>query len=1648
MSSPDSDFFLPLKGHENSSRLAAKFEHYFDSESDGDHNQSNFEKESIGKVSEWKPSSEGKWLQSPSKSKTRRKCVVASGGRVKYSPKIRKRVKEQIQNSEPGKLQSQETKRNGKTKSPMLTPSTAKKSRLEIHEYSSEDEDKWNQTVVKKDNRSSAKTSAMFQIEKQSPRTPVPIKNSATDQLGDKIVSVWQEFSEADAERPKLPVPPTSTKLDFVLLEDEAQPRVAVPASINQYLRDYQREGIQFLFEHFMKGTGAILGDDMGLGKTVQVIGFLAALLGKSGKRTDSLHALPKFIKQDQLNQIEWEAVIVDEVHKIKGLRAQVTQALRIIKTPCRFGLTGTALQNNMTELWSLLDWAQPKVLGSLEQFDNGFVKAIEIGQKHDATKRELAHARKQRDKFASIRKKMLLRRTKKLIADQLPDKEELVVMCRLTDLQVSVCKAILNHPDMQLVLQAEDPCDCLSGKQRASCCYKILQGLLRVFEKKHDKVLIFSYSTKLLDIIEHYVISQGHEYSRIDGKVSGQRRRDIVLQFNTDPSLFICLISTKAGGLGLNLTGANKVVIFDPNWNPSHDLQAQDRAYRIGQTRDVKVFRLVSAGTIEENIYLRQIYKQQLDEVAVGNVNARRYFHGVQGDKSNQGELFGVKNMFALRTGNVCLTTDILKRNERLEKGLEGYDITKYVPPIKDPTAQHDVFEEDEEEGTVEGNYSEEEKASDEEKEEDEDFLRDIFGLDRISLKPSTSTEREITRSVAVEGQFSDSSDSGEELSLIPVKRQRGKTARSTPGKLTHNGKREKTTSSKSHPDNEADHGIIPTAGMDALDTSASTAFDELFDMSDITFSTAKVSANVAKDADQGKSGETESSDGAVEEMPRSSKYTGLSWLFADSEDESDDEIGSKVQMDRGKKGSILNREETQYSASREKQGLASNGKQRTPLKKRVQVAASHHLTRQKKTLVTSKSARMKATFSSESSFLDASDVLHTHANIGVLGTSRAEDHMTRCAIKDVYELHTNTQAPALVCDPLSQPEEEENNGTKQGKQKRGRKGKNSSSQEPKEEMFDTRQSIKAGPYKLLIGQTPPAIARRQFSELARKKGMSEEEFANFVIKTSLGCRLDMLKDFYTQKHSHGAVVEAVAKLYAETSNAVAKPEKGMVSSGSDKKEKNSDEKACETPQKRSHKHLTTDTPASPLGEKWRRSKGKLSPGKTRTVQPCSTRMQTPFFLEPSTFASDSQESITAKSPIHCHADEGAWLNSNISSQGYQPVSPQPKSRLLSRVNKVSPLKSQHRTRLRHRDDHFKKRQIASFQCEYQQMDTSFPSETLPDQPESSTLGQNAQHCEDIPSLLHEMGHGDNDDRLANKEKFPSPSKRLKSNSDKPSTSKREQSQDMVTYTSPKISLGVHGDNKKVSPKSLSAKVSSTSARRRQPVSILDDIFGDSSSSFKESQTGDCTNLVCEAEYKSQGKNIVERDKHDEAKLKVGEAENSGAIAKVITPTEVESAEKKIVRVKNTSSNSKGKFTSNKLITNSEHSTSSSQLKSTTSHGKEAVDVKSRINVAGASVFEAVANKEEDNGSEIFAALLTSSTFCEDIKTSRRDRSARTKQNREDRGKYNKPVKYSSSKKVYQEKEDPDVEFDDLENWGKFSGKRSPPIESESLFS
>lgn len=193
---------------------------------------------------------------------------------------------------------------------------------------------------------------------------------------------------------------------------------------------------------------------------------------------------------------------------------------------------------------------------------------------------------------------------------------------------------------------------------------WKVMKKLLKFWHQNGDKVLIFSHSVRLLRILQHLFSSTSYNVSYLDGSLSYEERQDVVDTFNSDPTQFVFLISTKAGGVGLNITSANKVVIVDPHWNPSYDLQAQDRAYRIGQTRDVEVFRLISLGTVEEIVYARQVYKQQQANIGYTASSERRYFKGVQQDTDRKGEIFGLSNIFTYHSDFGLLRDIVNKTN------------------------------------------------------------------------------------------------------------------------------------------------------------------------------------------------------------------------------------------------------------------------------------------------------------------------------------------------------------------------------------------------------------------------------------------------------------------------------------------------------------------------------------------------------------------------------------------------------------------------------------------------------------------------------------------------------------------------------------------------------------------------------------------------------------------------------------------------------------------------------------------------------------------------------------------------------------------------------------------------------------------------
>jgi len=218
--------------------------------------------------------------------------------------------------------------------------------------------------------------------------------------------------------------------------------------------------------------------------------------------------------------------------------------------------------------------------------------------------------------------------------------------------------RKICNHPDLfdggpvggRKHSETGDPRDQFGHVERSGKMV-VVESLLRIWKEQQHRVLLFSQSRKMLDVLEKFVNQLQYNYLRLDGNTSIGSRQPMIEKFNENPDIFIFLLTTRVGGLGVNLTGANRVIIYDPDWNPSTDTQARERAWRIGQKKDVTIYRLLTSGTIEEKIYHRQIFKQYLTNRVLKDPKQRRFF------KSNDlYELFTLKE-----TDNQCTETEAI---------------------------------------------------------------------------------------------------------------------------------------------------------------------------------------------------------------------------------------------------------------------------------------------------------------------------------------------------------------------------------------------------------------------------------------------------------------------------------------------------------------------------------------------------------------------------------------------------------------------------------------------------------------------------------------------------------------------------------------------------------------------------------------------------------------------------------------------------------------------------------------------------------------------------------------------------------------------------------------------------------------------------
>ncbi|XP_050166743.1 DNA excision repair protein ERCC-6-like [Myiozetetes cayanensis] len=530
---------------------------------------------------------------------------------------------------------------------------------------------------------------------------------------------------------------------------------------MHKKLFQHQREGVAFLYRLHREGRpGGILADDMGLGKTIQVIAFLSGMFDAEliqhvllimpttlvsswlaefarwtpGLRVKEFHGTSKAERTRNLERIQrrngivitsynmlinnwkqlsscheeefvWDYIILDEAHKIKCSSNKTTKCAYAIPAQHRVLLTGTPVQNNLREMWSLFDFAcQGSLLGTAKTFKMEYENPITRGREKDATPGEKALGLKISENLMAIIKPYFLRRTKEDIKNYSADKadaplpedpsenrapvmpsltrkndfvvwvylapvqeeiyrnflcldhvKEVLMTARSPLAELTVLKKLCDHPRLlseraciQLGLEeqenfVQDPrseADMLSGANKIdhlsdetmiqeSGKMQFLVGLLERLREEGHRTLVFSQSRKMLDIIELVLSRRQFRILRIDGTVTHlteREKRINAFQSNTNYSVF--LLTTQVGGVGITLTAASRVVIFDPSWNPATDAQAVDRAYRIGQKENVVIYRLITCGTVEEKIYRRQVFKDSLIRQTTGDKkNPFRYF-------------------------------------------------------------------------------------------------------------------------------------------------------------------------------------------------------------------------------------------------------------------------------------------------------------------------------------------------------------------------------------------------------------------------------------------------------------------------------------------------------------------------------------------------------------------------------------------------------------------------------------------------------------------------------------------------------------------------------------------------------------------------------------------------------------------------------------------------------------------------------------------------------------------------------------------------------------------------------------------------------------------------------------------------------------
>ncbi|ESN95813.1 hypothetical protein HELRODRAFT_86367 [Helobdella robusta] len=476
-------------------------------------------------------------------------------------------------------------------------------------------------------------------------------------------------------------------------------------------LKAYQMKGLEWMVSLYNNNLNGILADEMGLGKTIQTIGLITHLMERRRVNGPFLIIVPlstisnwmlefdkwapsvikiaykgspnmrkncqpllrsgkfnvllttyEYVIKDKANlaKIRWRYMIIDEGHRMKNHHCKLTQVLNTYYTaPHRLLLTGTPLQNKLPELWALLNFLLPSIFKSCANFEQWFNAPFAMtGEKVELNNEETLLIIRRLHK---VLRPFLLRRLKKEVESQLPDKVEYVIKCDMSALQrllyrhmqtkgvlltdgsekgkhgkggskilmntIMQLRKICNHPfifqqiEEAFVKQHGVSAELVSSADlyRASGKFELLDRMLPKLKATGHKCLLFCQMTSLMTIMEDYLLFRGYKYLRLDGTTKSEDRGQLLSIFNNPESeVFLFILSTRAGGLGLNLQTADTVIIFDSDWNPHQDLQAQDRAHRIGQKNEVRVLRLMTVNSVEERILAAARYKLNVDEKVI----------------------------------------------------------------------------------------------------------------------------------------------------------------------------------------------------------------------------------------------------------------------------------------------------------------------------------------------------------------------------------------------------------------------------------------------------------------------------------------------------------------------------------------------------------------------------------------------------------------------------------------------------------------------------------------------------------------------------------------------------------------------------------------------------------------------------------------------------------------------------------------------------------------------------------------------------------------------------------------------------------------------------------------------------------------------